>query len=65
MYIPKGSTTGEEIKIKNKGYRDENGGRGDFVIKINIMISKYKTSEKEKELYKKLAKISKFNPRKS
>ena len=65
VYIPKGSTTGEEIKIKNKGYRDENGGRGDFVIKINIMISKYKTSEKERELYKQLAKISKFNPRKS
>lgn len=62
VYIPQGIETGEEIHITNKGYRDNKGGRGEFIIKIKIMIPKNIT-EKEKELYKQMKKISKFNPR--
>lgn len=62
VYIPQGIETGEEIHIPNKGYKDGKGGRGEFIIKIKIMIPK-DISEKEKELYRQIKKISKFNPR--
>lgn len=62
VYVPNGIETGEEIHIPNKGYKDGKGGRGEFIIKIKIMIPKY-ISEKEKDLYRQMKKISKFNPR--
>ena len=58
VFIPQGIQTDEEIQIPDKGYRDSKGGRGKFIIRVRIMISK-NISEKEKELKK----ISKFNPR--
>ena len=63
VYIPQGTTTGEEIKIPDKGYKNAKGGRGNLIISVKIMLSK-KVSNQEIDLYKKLAKISKFNPRK-
>ena len=62
VYIPQGTTTGEEIKIPDKGYKNAKGGRGNLIISVKIMLSK-KISNPEIDLYKKLAKISKFNPR--
>lgn len=62
VFIPQGIQTDEEIQIPDKGYRDSKGGRGKFIIRVRIMISK-NISEKEKELYKGIKKISKFNPR--
>lgn len=62
VYIPQGTTTGEEIKIPDKGYKNAKGGRGNLIISVKIMISK-KVSNQEIDLYKKLSKISKFNPR--
>lgn len=62
VFIPQGIQTDEEIQIPNKGYRDAKGGRGKFIIRVRIMVSK-NISEKEKELYKEIKKISKFNPR--
>lgn len=62
VFVPQGIQTDEEIQIPDKGYRDSKGGRGKFIIMVRIMISK-NISEKEKELYKEIKKISKFNPR--
>lgn len=62
VYIPQGIETDEEIRIENKGYRDIKKGRGDFVIRIKIMIPQ-NISNEEKDLYKQIKKISKFNPR--
>ena len=62
VYIPQGIETDETIHIPNKGYKDGKGGRGEFVIRIKIMIPK-NVSEKEKELYRQMKKTSKFNPR--
>ena len=62
VFIPQGIQTDEEIQIPDKGYRDSKGGKGKFIIRVRIMISK-NISEKEKELYKEIKKISKFNPR--
>ncbi len=62
VYIPQGIETDEEIKIEKKGYKDSKKGRGDFIVKVKIMVPK-SMSEKEKELYKEIKKISHFNPR--
>lgn len=63
VYIPKGLQTGETIEIDQKGYKDGKGGRGKLILQAKIMVPK-DVSEQEKELYKKLEKISKFEPRK-
>lgn len=64
VYIPAGTSSGENICIEGKGYKDGKGGRGDLILEIRIILPKNCT-EQEKELYKRLKEISKFNPRKS
>lgn len=64
VYIPAGTSSGEIITIEGKGYIDANGGRGNLILEVQILIPK-ECTEKEKELYSELKKISKFNPRKS
>ena len=54
--------SGEKIRIKQKGYKDGKGGRGDLVAEIKIVVPK-KLSEEEIEIYKKLKDITKFEPR--
>lgn len=62
VYIPQGIQSGEIIKIPRKGYKDGKGNRGDLIAEIKIMVPK-KLSKEEKEIFEKLNKISKFNPR--
>ncbi len=63
IYIPKGIQSGETIKIPNKGYIGaEKHTRGDLIAEIKIVVPK-RLTEQEKEEYKKLSQISKFNPR--
>ena len=62
IYIPKGTQSGETIKIPQKGYKIGNGARGDLIAEVKIALPKNLTDE-EVELYKKLKEISKFNPR--
>lgn len=63
VYIPEGMETGEILKISGKGYKDGKGGRGDLIVKVNIMVPK-KLSKEEKNLFEKLSTVSSFNPRK-
>ena len=60
--IPPGIQTGEHIKIANKGYKDGQGGKGDLVATVKILVPKHLTKE-EKELFEKLKDVSTFNPR--
>ena len=62
VYIPNGIQTGETIKISEKGYKDGMGRRGDLILQTKIVVPKDVT-EQEKEVYKQLKKISKFEPR--
>lgn len=64
VYIPEGIETGEILKISGKGYKDGKGGRGDLIVKINIMVPK-ELSQEEKKLFEKLSTVSSFNPRKT
>ena len=54
--------SGEIIRIPKKGYKDGKGGRGDLVAEVKIMVPK-ELSQKEKELFETLKKVSTFNPR--
>lgn len=62
LYIPPGIGSGERVKIAKKGYKDGNGSRGDLIAIIKIVVPKSLTDD-ERDLYEKLAEISKFKPR--
>jgi curved DNA-binding protein len=59
--IPSGIQTGSKLRIKGKGYTN-NQGRGDLIANVKIVMPK-EVSHEEKKLYEKLAEISKFDPR--
>lgn len=62
LYIPPGIQSGEQVKIAQKGYKDGKGGRGNLVAEVKIMVPT-DLNDNEKELFKKMAEISTFNPR--
>lgn len=62
VYIPSGIQSGETINIEDRGYKDGKGGRGNLILETKIMIPK-KLNNDEKDLFKELNEISKFNPR--
>lgn len=64
VYIPKGVQSGEVLKIPGKGYKKTQDKRGDLIVEVKIMVPKKLTNE-EKQLFEKLNKVSKFNPRNS
>ena len=61
ILIPKGTQSGDKISIQNKGYNTDNGQRGKLIIETQVIVPK-KISEKEKELFLQLRKVSEFNP---
>ncbi len=52
--IPAGTQSGKALRLKNLGLPKKDSGFGDHIAKVKITIPE-KPSEKEKELYKKLA----------
>ncbi len=62
VYIPNGIQTGELIEIPDKGYKNNNGERGKLIAEVKIVVPDRLTKE-EREMFKKLKEISKFNPR--
>ena len=62
IYIPNGIQSGETIEIPEKGYKTPDGKRGKLVAEIKIVVPEKLTKE-EKEMFKRLKEISKFNPR--
>ncbi len=62
VYVPQGIQSGERVRIPGKGYLDGKGGRGDLIAEVKIRVPK-KLTDEEKELFEKLSKVSKFNPK--
>lgn len=56
------SQGGQRMRLRNYGLNKRGGGRGDYYIKLKIVVPPNPT-EKEKELFKQLAEISQFKPR--
>lgn len=64
IIVPKGTQSGDLIRIPSKGYKDGKGSRGDLVAEIKIMVPTNLT-EKETELFRDLSQVSHFEPRTS
>ncbi len=64
MTVPPGITSGQRLRLTNKGYPDDRGDRGDQFVEIQIAVPQ-SLSEEERELYEKLRQIETFNPRKN
>ena len=62
IYIPNGIQSGETIEIPQKGYKTSNGERGSLIAQIKIVVPE-KLTQEEKDMFKRLKEISKFNPR--
>lgn len=62
VYIPQGVQSGELVRIPGKGYKNGQGGRGDLVAQVKIMVPKQLT-EQEKQAFETLKSVSNFDPR--
>jgi curved DNA-binding protein len=62
LTIPKGSQSGRKLRLRGKGLPRSKDGAGDLIVEIRIRVPT-NLSEAEKELFEKLSKTSKFNPR--
>ena len=60
--IPPGSSSGQKIRLRGKGYPSASGEAGDLLAEIRIQIPDQLT-DRERELFEELAQISKFDPR--
>ncbi len=60
--IPPGMQSGQRLRVKGRGLPNRDGTIGDLFVVARIAIPK-EISEKEKELWEKLARESSFNPR--
>ena len=62
IYIVPGTQSGDTFTIPDRGYIKTDGSRGNLIIETKISVPKVLTKE-EMNIFKKLDKISKYNPR--
>lgn len=62
--IPPGVTSGQRLRLAEKGFPDEEGVLGDQLVEIQIVVPKTVSSQ-ERELYEQLRQIENFKPRMS
>jgi curved DNA-binding protein len=60
--VPAGIRSGQVLRLRGKGWPQATGGRGDLLLKVQIVPPK-DLSASERELYSKLASLRTFNPR--
>ncbi|MCB2156026.1 DnaJ domain-containing protein [bacterium] len=57
--VPPGSSSGRRMRVRGHGLPKSDGARGDLYVRIMIVIPE-KLSDKERELFEKLSKVSDF-----
>ncbi len=62
MTIPAGAQGGQRLRLRGQGLNRRSGGRGDEYVRLKI-VTPPKPTEKERELFERLAAESRFNPR--
>ena len=62
MKVPAGSSGGRKIRLKEKGYPQASGARGDLYVELEVVVPS-ELSDEEKKLFEELAKVSHFDPR--
>ncbi|MGE5551377.1 MAG: DnaJ C-terminal domain-containing protein [Bacteroidota bacterium] len=60
--IPAGAQAEQRLRLRGQGLTRRSGGRGDQYVKLKIVVPGNPT-EQEKELYRKLREVSRFDPR--
>ncbi|MEA2255897.1 MAG: curved DNA-binding protein [Solirubrobacteraceae bacterium] len=60
--VPAGSSSGRRLRLRGQGYPGPGGRRGDLYAVVKIMVPK-RLSAEERELFERLAAVSKFDPR--
>jgi curved DNA-binding protein len=60
--VPPASDTGRKLRLRGQGMPGPRGAHGDLYAVVEIHVSKRPTGE-ERELFERLAAVSKFNPR--
>jgi curved DNA-binding protein len=61
--IPPASSTGRQIRLRDRGYPTRDGRRGDLYAEIAIVVPP-EPSDDERKLYERIAELSRFDPRK-
>jgi curved DNA-binding protein len=62
LKIPPGIQSGQKLRLRGKGLPRRDDGRGDLLAVVKIVVPKTLT-ERERELFAEMAKVSGFNPR--
>ncbi|MBX7144787.1 MAG: DnaJ domain-containing protein [Oligoflexia bacterium] len=62
LSVPAGAQSGQRLRLRGKGLPIGNGEQGDLFVELRIQVPREASSE-ERELFKKLSGVSKFNPR--
>lgn len=63
LRVPPGSGGGRQLRLSGKGLpKGKSGGRGDLFVVVNVQTPESVTDE-ERELWEKLSRVSKFDPR--
>jgi curved DNA-binding protein len=60
--VPGGSSSGQRIRLKGKGFPAASGDPGDLYVELKIVLPK-KLSDKERALFEELAEVSTFAAR--
>jgi len=60
--VPPGAQGGQRMRLRGQGLNRREGGRGDQYVRLKIVVPSHVT-EKERELYRELARAASFNPR--
>jgi curved DNA-binding protein len=63
LRIPPGTNNGQQLRVRGQGLPQPSGGeRGDLYVVVSVQLPKQPSPE-ERELWEKLARTSRFNPR--
>jgi len=60
--VPAGTSSGRKIRLRGRGFPNPKGTAGDLYAEIRVVVPE-ELSEKERELFEELRKISSFTPR--
>ena len=61
--IPPGIQAGKRLRVRGRGWPIKGGEKGELYLQIQIRVPE-KLSNQEKDLFERLARVSRFNPRK-
>ena len=62
LAVPPGSQSGGKLRVRGRGLPKKDGDRGDVLAELKVVVPT-KLSDSEREIFEKLASVSRFNPR--